>query len=609
MRKSGIFMALVASLLAACGGSSDPAFQGGSGSGSGATGVASMTLITSSTSILSDGSTSAEISALVRNSNNQFIAGVPVIFSANNNGSLLITQATTDTNGLAKATLSSVGDPSSRTITVTALSGTVSSTVNVGVTGSTLAIQGPPGLTQGQAGSFTATLLNAGARPVAGAVLTVTSSPTSTLTPSSITTNAAGQATFTMNAATGGTYILTVAGVGLSATQTVTVNADSFTITSPAASPITEVALGTPQAITVHWTSNGTPQVGRTVSFSSTRGTVSAATAVTNGSGDATITVMANNAGGAVVAATGGTSTAQVPLEFVATAPAAIDLQPSLFTISPGQTSTLTAVVRDAVGNLVKNKPVSFSLNDVTGGTLSLAVATTDSQGRAQTVYKAGSVTSANEGVIITASVTGAPSAQVALTVAGRQVFLSIGTGNTIIEDVTGAQYQVPYVVQVTDSNGNGVANVPVSLRVLSVTYFKGRRALPTPPATGGWFTSYTIAGGCADEDVNRNGVLDVGEDFNASTFIEAGNIASVAPANAVTDANGFVQVTVFYPQEYAYYLSVALSASTTVQGTEYVRTNNFMLAGAAPDFTDPTKAPPGPVSPFGTSNSCAIPN
>jgi Bacterial Ig-like domain (group 1) len=605
MRKSAFLTALMASLLAACG-SGEQAFTGGSGSGT-ASGVASVTLITSSTSILSDGSTTADISALVRDSNNQFKTGVPVIFSANNNGSVLVTQSTTDSNGLAKATLSSVGDPSIRTITVTALAGSVTSTVDVGVTGSTLAIQGPPGLTQGQAGSFTATLLNAGAKPVTGAVLTVSSSPSSTITPTSVTTNASGQATFTMNASSGGAYTLTVSGAGLSASQQVTVNADSFTITVPAASPVTEVPLGTPQTITVHWTSNGAPQAGKTVSFSSTRGTVSSPTATTDGSGNASVTVMANNAGGAVVAAIGGTSTAQVPLEFVATMPAAIDLQPSLFTISPGQTSTITAVVRDAAGNLVKNKVVSFSLTDVTGGTLKNAVATTDSQGRAQTVYTAGSVTSASQGVIVTASVTGAPSATVALTVAGRQVFLSIGTGNVITENVTGSQYQVPYVVTVTDANGVGVANVPVSLRVLSTIYYKGRRALAPPPGTG-WTTSYTVPfpAGCADEDVNRNGVLDAGEDFNNSGFIEAGNIASVAPANAVTDANGFVNVTVYYPQEYAYYLTVALSASTTVQGTEYERTNTFLLPGLAADFSNPTNSPPGPVSPFGVSGTCA---
>jgi Bacterial Ig-like domain (group 1) len=604
MRKSGIFMALVASLLAACG-SGDQSFQGGTGAGGGSTGVASMTLITSSTSILSDGSTSAQISALVRNSNNQFMTGVGVIFSANNNGSLLVTQATTDANGLATATLSSVGDPSIRTITVTAMAGTVTSTVNVAVSGSTLAIQGPAGLTQGQAGTFTATLLNAGAKPVTGAVLTVSSSPASTITPTSITTNANGQATFTMNASSGGAYTLTVAGAGLSAVQPVTVNADTFTITSPAASPVAEVPLGTPQQVTVRWLSNGNPVQNTPVSFSTTRGTVSLATVNTDASGNATISVTATNAGGAIVAATGGTSSAQVPLEFIATSPASIDLQPSLFTITPGQTSTITAVVRDATGNLVKNKVVSFSLTDVTGGTLSLAAATTDSQGRAQTVYRAGSVTSANQGVIVTANVTGAPAAQVALTVAGRQVFLSIGTGNELSEPNT-AQYKVEYIVQVTDSNGNGVANVPVSLRLLSQVYFKGSRYVP--PLGTAWSTSYSVAGGCPDEDVNRNGVLDAGEDFNSSGFLEAGNIASVSPSNATTDANGFVLVNVYYPQEFAYYLNVSLAASTTVQGTEYVRTNNFMLAGLSTDFNDVTKAPPGPVSPFGTASTCANP-
>jgi hypothetical protein len=69
------------------------------------------------------------------------------------------------------------------------------------------------------------------------------------------------------------------------------------------------------------------------------------------------------------------------------------------------------------------------------------------------------------------------------------------------------------------------------------------------------------------------------------------------------------VLVNVFYPQEFAYYLAVALSASTTVQGTEYVRASNFVLSGLATDFNDATKAPPGPTSPFGTSNSCNNPN
>ena len=120
---------------------------------------------------------------------------------------------------------------------------------------------------------------------------------------------------------------------------------------------------------------------------------------------------------------------------------------------------------------------------------------------------------------------------------------------------------------------------------------------------------------GCQDEDTlgvpafQRNGILDPGEDYNGNGRLEAGNIASVTPSNAVTDASGFVLVNVFYPQEYAYYLDVLLSASTTVQGTEYVRTSRFVVPGISTDFNDNNKAPPGPVSPFGRATTCSSPN
>jgi hypothetical protein len=117
----------------------------------------------------------------------------------------------------------------------------------------------------------------------------------------------------------------------------------------------------------------------------------------------------------------------------------------------------------------------------------------------------------------------------------------------------------------------------------------------------------------CADEDVNHNGILDPGEDFNSNGHIDAGNIAAVAPispaTSVITGSDGRVLVNVTYPQEYAYYLDVALSASANVSGTEYVRTSNFMLPGASTDFNSTNTSPPGPVSPFGTANSCLNPN
>ena len=626
MRKTGILSALIALALTACGGGED-SFVGGSGGGgqTPAVTVGSLTLISSSPTVPSDGSTPAQISAFVRDASNKFMKDVPVVFSASSGG-LIITQGTTDDNGLATATLSSAGDPAKRTITVTAMAGSVTQTINVDVSGTTLTVQGPAGLTLSQQGTYTVKLVDSGNHAVPNQAVTVASQRTNTLSATSVTTDSTGAATFKMTAANGGNDTITVTALGLTATQAVAVNSDNFTITAPAAN--TEVTLGANQTVTVHWTMNNVPVVGQPVSFATTRGTVSAASVITDASGNASVTVSATNAGGAVVSAASGVSTAQLPIEFVATTATQIEVQPSAFTVATNQTSNITAVVRDAAGNLVKNKTVVFTLDDVSGGTLSVGSAVTDSQGRAQTVYTSSNSTSANQGVKITATVQGtAVSKQVALTVAKREVFLSIGTGNELSEPNT-AQYKVEYIVQVTDSNGNGVPNVPVSLRILSDVYYKGFRVAAVAPATG-WSTTYTATGvgsvaglvgqGCPDEDTlglainQRNGILDGGiggiEDVNSNGRLDAGNIAAVTPSNATTNADGFVVVNVFYPQEYAYYLDVSLSASTSVQGTEYVRTSRFTLPGLSTDFNDSAKAPPGPISPFGVQTSCSNPN
>ncbi len=164
-------------------------------------------------------------------------------------------------------------------------------------------------------------------------------------------------------------------------------------------------------------------------------------------------------------------------------------------------------------------------------------------------------------------------------------------------------------------------------MSVLSQRYFKGIRVF------GGttWGTCYTIPQdetncvvgtppsatvtmGCADEDFNRNGVLDPGENKNGNNpatvspafpigypTLEAGNIAAVAPTTAgsfVTDDSGFAFATVSYPAEYAYYLQVTLQAQASVQGTAYSASTTFLLPGLAADFASATVAPPGTDQP-----------
>lgn len=563
--------------------------------------VGSITVQTSSPQIASNGTATAEITAYVRGTNNQFLEGVDVAFGATSGG-VSVSQGTTDAGGIARATLNPAGDPSNRSITVTASAGEMSSTVVVDVVGTQLSVSGPVSLAQNDVGSFVVSLLDSGGTGISGRAITVSSSRGNTLSATALTTNAAGQASFTLTGVNGGADTITASGLDLSTTHTTTVSVDQFAFLTPAAGA--EVLLGTPQTVTVRWAQAGVPQVGQTVSFASTRGTLSAATATTNASGEASVSIQSTNAGFATISVNGpGGITSQRTIEFVASTPATVEVQASPFTIATQESSTITAVVRDAANNPVKNQTVLFSLNDVTGGQLSVASAVTDSQGRAQSTYTAGSGTSSTNGVEVTATVQGTavPADVASITVGRREVFISLGTGNEITEPNT-AQYSIEYAVQVTDASGTGVANTALTLEILSMDYRKGMRTF----VVSSWQTPSSIV--CPDEDVDRDGILDNGEDLNGSGRIEAGNIATVTPRNVTTDANGFALVRVVYPQEYAYWVNARLSAATAVQGSEFARSVNFLLPGLATDFNTANITPPGLVSPFGVQ-ICSDPN
>lgn len=124
-------------LLTACGGSGgreppsgDPGAPPGTGGG-GPT-ASTITVTSSVPSLPSDGSATAEIKAIVRDATNNLIPGVVVTF-ATSSGGIAGSPATSDANGEAIVTLSTAGDPTSRTITVTATAGALTNTVNVQV--------------------------------------------------------------------------------------------------------------------------------------------------------------------------------------------------------------------------------------------------------------------------------------------------------------------------------------------------------------------------------------------------------------------------------------------------------------------------------------------
>ena len=605
-RLSHLAMLLLALAVASCGDSNTLSGGGGGGTNPGGAAAAAVTVLASSPSLPSDPGQTVTISAIVRDANNVAMPDVTVIMSADS-GILTVTDPVTDATGVVQGLLNAGGDRTNRPITVTADANGVVGSVTVNVTGTTLNISGPTALPQGDTGTYTIVLSDAAGNGIGNQTIAVSSANGNTLAAASLTTDVSGQAQVDVTAAAAGMDTISADALGLTATADLNVSNDSFALTAPLAGD--EIVLGAVANVDLTWNVGGVPQDGQTITFSATRGTLSAFQAVTAG-GVASVTITSNNAGPAIITATNsaGTST-QVQVEFVANTPASIDVQANPFTIGPGEQSAITAVVRDAAGNLVKNAVVLFDAQDVTGGTLSVASAITDSQGRAQTFYTASSTTSANNGVVITATVQSNPALNnsVALTVAQRELFLSIGTGNSIFEPNT-AQYRKEFIVQVTDSQGNGVEGVTVQVGILSNAYFKGFWFFDV---IGGFWVQSITAGPCADEDVNRNGQLDPGEDANSSGRIEAGNIATAVAQTGtggtfVSDQGGFGIVDVFYPQDHAQWVHVTLEATTSVQGTEFAESSNFVLPISGEDVDDENEAPPGFISPFGQSGSCA---
>jgi hypothetical protein len=579
-----------------------------------------ITMTTSTPQIPSDGSKSATITAFVRNASNQFVSGVTVNFVPSSGG-LVVTQGTTDANGMATATLSAAGDPTNRTITVTASAGTSTATVPVSVIGTKLTLTGPGSLVQGSQGTYTIGLTDSGGNGIANNTVTLASAKSNTLNPSTLVTDSTGQKTFTLTAVNGGTDTITASTLGLQATQSVVVSTQNFAFTAPTAN--LQVPIGTAVTVSVAWTANGVAQVGQTVSFSATRGTLGSATAITNSSGNASVTLSSTTSGPAVISASGNGVTAQVTVDFIATTAAAISVQASPATIATQGQSTITATVRDSNNNLVEGQAVNFAITqDSTGGALSVASATTNAQGQATTVYTASTTTSASNGVIVSATVQGtAVTGTATLTVGGQTVFLSLGTGNTITA-LSSTQYELPFSAQAVDAAGNGVSNATVTFTVTSLSYVKGQRywngtswatqsnTAATDPDNYS-AVGVTLAGvpSCKSEDLNGNGVLDLGEDYNGNGKLDPGLVVSTDVGSAVTTTGGSASVNLIYPKDHAYYVAVKLTATATVTGTQSSTSAVFWLPGLAADFNTQTTAPPGPTSPYGTATTCANPN
>ena len=576
----------------------------------------SLDLFAGAVQLPSSGTDTIELIALLKNAQNVLMEGVDVVFSADADAALMITQGTTGNDGQATASLTTQNNRQNRNIQVTATSGTLSQTLLISVVGTTVNIDGPSSVILNDPVDLTISLLDSDGNGIANQQVNLSAANglLSTTTP---ITGTNGQVTVTYTGNTSGVETISASALNDESEFTLAVQADNFSFTSV---PTEEVNLNNAQSLGLTWLSNNTAVSGAQVTLTTSRGAIATSTKNTDSDGLVSFSISSDNAGFATVSATGTDSdgnqvTARTQIEFVATVADNIIVDATPDSIGPtGEISTISAVVRDARGNLVKGKTINFLLDDVSGGQISPNQATTDRSGIAKTVYTSNAL-STFEGVKVYGTVddTQSVSAFTLLTVGDKPFDIVFGTGNTI-QSPTESSYTKEFSAFVTDPDSNPVENANVTFAappwafikneiengiVLKGTYSKGSWLFNT--TTNVWQPNESVK--CLNEDVNGNGILDEGEDTNNDGQLTPGNVVSIQ-SDGTTDDNGQIRFSLRYPKAFGVWTKVTIHVNGESQGSESSEQHDYVLGVAADDLTDPASSPP--ANPFGTSDQCS---
>jgi hypothetical protein len=172
-------------------------------------------------------------------------------------------------------------------------------------------------------------------------------------------------------------------------------------------------------------------------------------------------------------------------------------------------------------------------------------------------------------------------------------LFFRFGTGNTV-ETKEQSLYSKQFAVLVTDSSGNAVPNQQLTVAVYPKLYSKGIWA--RYPVTGSFkywqpVRSTNNATDCGTEDVNRNGILDAGEDANGDAELTPGNIVAVE-RTVTANSEGIAYFNLVYPIEYGAWVDVEVVVRGAASGTENETSRAFSLSYAADDVDDETVKP-----------------
>lgn len=570
--------------LVACGGGGGSGGTPGSGTGTGNGGgtggtgtpvaVANFYVYADKTTINNSGSDKATLNVVTVDASNNVVANAAVAVSTDQNSVFTPgAGSVTDAAGTYTGSVGSGADKSDRDITVSVTVNDIQKQTVLRVSGSKLTLQADPANPlPGQNINLTATLVDSSNNPIGGVPI-VLGGAVPELQGQTLTTSAAGVATRTFVAPVAvGVYALTASGSGV-------------------ASPDYQIQ---------------------------------------------------------VFPVAGAIPVAVIP---PGSAPS-LSASPNVLSVNaPGSTinrSTLRLLFLDNSNSPVPNVRVRF--DDMTtgvprvGASLSTGTQTsyTDSSGVVTSQYIPGPNSSPTNGVSIRAcysavdfaSTTDCPaSVSMSLTVAGQALAVSIGNDNLLTKG--SGTYIKTFTVTVADSAGRAVAGAPVDISVDLTHYGKGTYGNPYRNAAGSAITNLSAIPSsltasypsdttdpavrgervwCANEDTNRNGNVDPGENRNGS--VDSTNQPTLEPrksdllirysdpAVTTTNASGILLVTVEYSQRMATWLTYRIRATANVAGSQGLAERLFVTSFVEGDDTNGSFLLP----PYGSS-SCVSAN
>lgn len=484
---------------------------------------------------------------------------------------------------------------------------------------------------------ITVTALDASRNTISGAPVTVTADSDAVVTTPTATTGADGKLQSTLSIGSNrANRVITVSAISGTVTKTLTVQVFGAQLAGtlvPAV--ITPGQSGKVQYRLVDQAGN--PMVGQEIVVVAPALSPTTATGTTGASGDYEFayTAPATSGNYDIDATAGGTSagTLSLQVQTASTVPAAsgaitsasVSANPSVVGTNVTGATTNRSEIRAlflGANNLpIKNVRVRFDLaGDVNsiGGSFTTGTETlySDVNGVVTTSYAPATRSSPTNGVTIRACygasdtdpnlVNCTTSATTTLTVTSEPLGVSIGTNELII--VNELTLVKKFVVTVVDAAGVAKPDVNIAVSVDLPQYRKGFYTLVGD--------SWVKVGGdtaiCLNEDTNRNGVREVGEDINANGRLDPGKSdVSISLLQTKTRADGTAELQLQYAKSFATWVDAKITVTASgVSGTEGRAT--YLVAPVPADaasIKNKDVAPAFVVSPYGVVGSCTDPN